>query len=80
MMTKMARLAVAQSPCSAVLPTVHGCHYAFRMFPFFLCVHPVHKLDVPSVSPNIALSFLLKYIAGYLGLCHPHEYGSHVPS
>jgi hypothetical protein len=25
-----------QGPCSAVLPTVHGCHYAFHKFPF-LC-------------------------------------------
>jgi hypothetical protein len=33
----MARLSVAQVPCSAVLPTVHGCHYAFQKFPFF-CV------------------------------------------
>jgi len=33
----MARLSVAQGPCSAVLPTVHGCHYAFQKFPFF-CV------------------------------------------
>jgi len=30
-------LSVAQGPCSAVLPTVHGCHYAFQKFPFF-CV------------------------------------------
>ena len=33
----MARLSVALGPCSAVLPTVHGCHYAFQKFPFF-CV------------------------------------------
>ena len=33
----MASLSVAQGPCSAVLPTVHGCHYAFQKFPFF-CV------------------------------------------
>ena len=33
----MARLSVAQGPCSAVLPTVHGCHYAFKKFLFF-CV------------------------------------------
>ena len=33
----MARLSVAQGSCSAVLPTVHGCHYAFQKFPFF-CV------------------------------------------
>ena len=33
----MLRLYVAQGPCSAVLPTVHGCHYAFQKFPFF-CV------------------------------------------
>jgi len=31
----MARLFVTQGPCSAVLPTVHGCHYAFQKFPFF---------------------------------------------
>ena len=35
MITKMARLSVAQGPCSAVLPTVHGCHNAFQKFPFF---------------------------------------------
>ena len=33
----MARLSVAQWPCSTVLPTVHGCHYTFKKFPFF-CV------------------------------------------
>ena len=33
----MARLSVAQRSCSAVLPTVHGCHYPFQKFPFF-CV------------------------------------------
>jgi len=33
----MASLSVAQGPCSAVLPTVHDCHYAFQKFPFF-CV------------------------------------------
>ena len=33
----MARLSVAQGPCSAVPPNVHGCHYAFQKFPFF-CV------------------------------------------
>jgi len=33
----MARLSVAQGPCSAVLQTVHGCHYAFQKLPF-LCV------------------------------------------
>ena len=33
----MATLSVAQGPCSAVLPTLHGCHYAFQKFPFF-CV------------------------------------------
>jgi len=31
----MASLSVSQSRCSAVLPTLHGCHYAFQMFPFF---------------------------------------------
>ena len=35
MITKMARMSVAEGPCSAVLPTVHGCHYAFKNFPFF---------------------------------------------
>jgi len=33
----MVRLSVAQGPCSAVLSTVHGCHYAFQKYPFF-CV------------------------------------------
>ena len=33
MITKL----LAQGPCSAVVPTVHGCHYAFQKFPFF-CV------------------------------------------
>ena len=33
----MARLSVAEGPCSAVLPTVYGCHYAFQNFPLF-CV------------------------------------------
>jgi len=43
MITKMlVWLSVAQGPCSTVLPTVHGCHYAFQKFPFFgviLCVY-----------------------------------------
>ena len=37
-----ARLSVARGTCSAVLPTVHGCHYAFQKFPFFcvtLCIN-----------------------------------------
>ena len=29
-------MSVAQGPCSAILPTVHGCHYAFQKFPFFV--------------------------------------------
>ena len=29
----MARLSLAQGPCSAVLPTVRGCHYAFQKVP-----------------------------------------------
>jgi len=37
MITNMAKLSVAQGPCSAVLPTVHDCHYAFQNFRFF-CV------------------------------------------
>jgi len=37
MITKIAGLSVAQGPCSAVLPTVHGCHYAFQKIPF--CVY-----------------------------------------
>jgi len=39
MITK--RLSVVQGPCSAVLPTVHGCHYAFQKFPFFVsfCIY-----------------------------------------
>jgi hypothetical protein len=41
----MARLSVAQGPCSAVLPTVHGCHYAFQKFPFFC--HPVYTNALP---------------------------------
>jgi Zn ribbon nucleic-acid-binding protein len=31
----MARLSVAQGPFLAVLPTVHGCHYAFQKFPMY---------------------------------------------
>ena len=27
---------LAQGPCSAVLPTVHGCHYAFQSSRFFV--------------------------------------------
>ena len=32
----MAKLSVAQSPWPAVLPTAHGCHYAFQKYPFFV--------------------------------------------
>jgi hypothetical protein len=38
----MARLSVAEGPCSALLTTVHGCHYAFQKFTFFC--HPIHIL------------------------------------
>jgi len=45
---RMARLFVAQGPCSAVLPTVRGCHYTFQKFLFF-CValyFPFSALDI----------------------------------
>ena len=37
---------VAQGPCFAVLPTVHGCHYAFQKFPFFVssCITQFSRL------------------------------------
>jgi len=44
----MARLSVAQGPCSAVLPTVHGCHYAFQKFPVF-CVTLYFVCDVLNI-------------------------------
>ena len=48
MITKMARLSVAQGPCSAVLPTVHSCHYVFQKFPFF--VSPCIRMDLQEVG------------------------------
>ena len=44
----MARLSVAQGPCPAVLPTVHGRHYAFQTFPFF-CV-TLYNVRLPYAS------------------------------
>jgi len=48
MITKMARLSVPQGPCSAVLPTVLGRHYAFQKFPFI-------------VPPFIQISWLRRF-------------------
>jgi len=38
---------VAQGPCSAVLLTVHGCHYAFQKFLFFvsLCIYVLLSIE-----------------------------------
>ena len=57
----MARLSVAQGPCSAVLQTVHGYHYAFQKFPFF-------------VSPYICNSMYSRlytiFFRSWLDLCY----------
>ena len=64
----MERLSVAQDPCSAVLATVHGCHYEFQKFPFFLC-HPVFSgsvhlfSDFLSTRPSVFLSAELNIIS-----------------
>jgi len=69
MITKMARLSVAQGPFSAVLPTVHGCHYAFQKFPFFLC-HPVLMHSVETWPTDLQkqamlLEILLQNLLSY---------------
>ena len=50
----MARLSVAQGSCSAVLPTVHGCHYVFQKFPFF-CVTLYIDIHTVIMFVNITL-------------------------
>ena len=53
---------VAQGPLSAVLPTVHGCHYAFQKFLFFvsLCI------NVEENVYNFVLTYLLTILLTYL--------------
>ena len=53
----MARLSVAQGPCSVVLLTVHGCHYAFQMFPFFCVTLYIHKKKTSWISVCLILFF-----------------------
>jgi len=62
MITKTARLSVAQGPCSAVLPTVHGCHYAFQKFPVFFLCHPVQDALHQTYTTNYGTCFLNRSI------------------
>jgi hypothetical protein len=55
---EMARLSVAQGPCSAVLPTVHGCQYAFQKSPFFC------------VTLYLSQANLLEYVRNLQQGCH----------
>jgi len=59
MTTNMTRLSVAQGPCSSVLPTVHGCHYAFQNFPFF-CV--ILYIDINQKQSNTTFFIRLCYL------------------
>ena len=53
----MAGLSVAQGTWSAVLPTVHGCHYAFQKVRVLLC-HPVPS-TTRSATLRLQFSFEL---------------------
>src|SRR5215510_3630661 len=79
----MAMLSVALGPYSAVLPTVHGYHYAFQKFPFFLG-HPVYIYttlkflallggpyiyDISSLRVNVAIS--LSFQSTWFLFCNP---------
>jgi hypothetical protein len=63
-----ARLSLAQGPCSTVLPTVHGCHYAFQKFPFFcvtlyitnILVATLYNITWIFVHPQYYIRILLK--------------------
>ena len=78
MITKMARLSVAQGPCSAVLPTVNGCHYAFQKFPFFcVTLYITNTLIVwwaielsSTTRQNLSSSMLVNWVYNY----HRHNY------
>jgi len=66
MISKMAMLSVAQGHCSALLPTVHGCHYAFQKFPFFMSLCII--VSMMHGHTNIKLSFIihkLPFVAGF---------------
>ena len=61
MITEIARLPVAQGPCSAVLPTVHGCQYSFQTFPFFVS-HCINLTKIQfSGGNNIGLEGMIRH-------------------
>jgi len=49
---------VVYSSCSAVLPTVRGCHYAFQKFPFFcvtlyMCAVKIHFWNISYIVDKL---------------------------
>jgi hypothetical protein len=60
-------MSVAQGLCSAVLPTVHGCHYAFQKFQFFVSpciwIHSALNISVPTPTTPWSTSMICLGIA-----------------